>query len=373
MSGLSQLPQFPSPIAPPPLNIPASDHIVRLSIIDTTTRMSQLNVSLLFGSAIKGQEQLSIPAYGFLIENESGTKVVYDLGVSKKWESTSPVMVEFVRQLGWNVTVTKDVSDILVDHDVDLDSIDTIIWSHPHWDHTGDPSLFPSTTSLTVGPGFKSAMLPGYPTNPNSSILESAYKDRELIEISFDQSPEFRIGRFRALDYFGEGSFYLLDCPGHAVGHICGLARTTPNTFVFLGGDTCYYPGQMRPTEYLPLPEWIIPNPFPGKVKGIAFPGSIILDIHPQHSAVKPFYNLSNQTASDPLEAQKSLDKLSHFDCYENILTIVAHDATLLDVVDFFPNTLNDWKAKGYREKVLWKFLGDFREAVDEQSNLTDP
>ncbi|KAG8710777.1 hypothetical protein FRC11_004142 [Ceratobasidium sp. 423] len=362
--------QFPSPVTPPPLNIPTSDHVVKLSIIDTTTRMNALGSSMFFEPAIKGHEHLSAPAYGFLIENESGTKILFDMGVPQKWENTAPVMVDLIRKLDWDISVTKNVSDILVEHGIALDSISTIIWSHFHWDHTGDPSLFPPTTSLTVGPGFKTAMLPGYPTNPDSPILESAYKDRELVEIAFDQSPELHIGQFRALDYFGDGSFYLLDSPGHAVGHICGLARTTPDTFVFLGGDICHHSGEMRPTEYLPLPESITPNPFPGKVKGIACPGSVLLELHPKHSATEPFYRISSQGASsDPPEAQKSLDKSMDFDCYENVFTIIAHDAELLDVVDFFPKTLNDWKARGYREKGLWKFVGDFREAVGEQVN----
>ncbi|CAE6438746.1 unnamed protein product [Rhizoctonia solani] len=358
--------QFRSSVLPP-LSIPASDHVVRLSIIDTTTRMKGLASSMFFEPALKGHEYLSAPAYGFLIENEAGIKILFDMGIPQKWKDTAPTMVDLVRNLGWDISVTKNVSDILVEHGIALDSISTIIWSHHHWDHTGDPSIFPTTTSLTVGPGFKAAMLPGYPTNPNSPILESAYKGRELIEVAFDQSPELRIGQFRAFDYFGDGSFYLLDSPGHAIGHICGLARTTPDTFVLLGGDICHHSGQLRPTEYLPLPKSITPNPFPGKVKGIACPGSVLLNLHPKHTATEPFYLVSSGGVSvEPAVAQKSLDKLTGFDCYEDIFTIIAHDATLLDVVDFFPKSLNDWKVRGYREKSLWKFAGDFRDAIKE-------
>ncbi|KEP51858.1 N-acyl homoserine lactonase AttM [Rhizoctonia solani 123E] len=283
--------------------------------------MNGLPSSLFLEPAIKGHNHLSTPtpAYSFLIENESDTKVLFDLGIPQKWEDTAPSMVNIVRHFGWDISVTKNVSDILVEHGVALQSISSIIWSHYHWDHTGDPSLFPSTTSLTVGPGFKANMLPGYPADPNSPILESAYKDRELVEVSFDQHPELRIGQFRALDYFGDGSFYLLDSPGHAVGHICGLARTTPDTFVFLGGDICHHSGQMRPSEYLPLPESVSPNPFPGKVKGIVCPGSVLLNVHPKHSATKPFYSISSGDPNTNLpEAQKSLDKLMDFDCYDN-------------------------------------------------------
>ena len=93
-------------------------------------------------------------------------------------------------------------------------------------------------------------------------------------EIAFDDG--LRIGDFGAYDFFGDGSFYLLDTPGvsslysdpnvegcpltavqHAQGHISGLARTTEDTFVFMGGDICHYGGAYRPTEYAPLPSEI--------------------------------------------------------------------------------------------------------------------
>jgi hypothetical protein len=244
-----------------------------------------------------------------------------------------------------------------------LESISSIIWSHYHWDHTGDPSLFPPTTSLTVGPGFTKGITPGYPTNPNAHILESAYKGRELVEISFEDGPELLLGRFRAFDYFGDGSFYLIDSPGHAIGHICGLARTTPDTFVFMGGDICHHIGQLRPTKYLPFPEHISPNPF--KPQGIACPGSILLDIHPHQSATETFFKVAEGGYYDSApESQRTLGKLEEFDGHPNILTVIAHDPTLLDIIDFYPKSLNDWYARGYKQRGMWQFVRDFREAV---------
>ncbi|KAJ5515148.1 hypothetical protein N7463_004700 [Penicillium fimorum] len=87
----------------------------------------------------------------------------------------------------------------------------------------------------------KAGFLPGYPENPTSPVLASDFEGRELIEISFENGLE--IGGFRAHDYFGDGSFYLLDSPGHCAGHLSALARTTSssaeggNSFVFLGGE----------------------------------------------------------------------------------------------------------------------------------------
>ena len=62
-------------------------------------------------------------------------------------------------------------------------------------------------------------------------------------EIEFESA--FKIGKFNAFDYFGDGSFYLLDVPGHAIGHMCGLVRTTPTSFLLLGADSCHFAGTL--------------------------------------------------------------------------------------------------------------------------------
>jgi glyoxylase-like metal-dependent hydrolase (beta-lactamase superfamily II) len=174
------------------------------------------------------------------------------------------------------------VKTILEENAIDVDSIEGIIWSHWHWDHTGDPSPFPSSTDVIVGPGFKEAFLPGYPSNPDAVILESDYNGRELRELSFDNEAGIKIGNFNALDYFGDGSFYVIDAPGHAVGHLCALARVKGEDgmegFVFMGGDSCHHNGEFRPSVYSPLPESITPHPWE-KGEGKICPGSIFQSI----------------------------------------------------------------------------------------------
>lgn len=48
--------------------------------------------------------------------------------------------------------------------------------SHGHWDHVGDITVFPSTTELVVGPGFKEAFCPGYPTKPEVELPERYFE-----------------------------------------------------------------------------------------------------------------------------------------------------------------------------------------------------
>ncbi|KAM5442582.1 hypothetical protein MferCBS31731_002461 [Microsporum ferrugineum] len=71
------------------------------------------------------------------------------------------------------------------------------------------------------------------PGSDVASVLESDSSGLNIRreEISFDDGLE--IGRFRAMDFFGDGSFYLLYAPGHAEGRLCALARTT--------ADPCTY------------------------------------------------------------------------------------------------------------------------------------
>lgn len=266
--------------------------------------------------------------------------------------------------------------------------------SHHHWDHTGDPSTFPPSTDLIVGPGFKASFLPGYPDDPTAPVSQSAFEGRRLREISFAEESKLVLGRCDAVDFFGDGSFYLLDTPGHAVGHLCGLARTTAAssspeeekgeeeeaTFIFLGGDCAHHGGQFRPTPYLPLPETLSPSPLPRTMHhpgNNVCPGALFADIHrlrPSSSSsssscfTEPFFLAAESAAHDVAAARDSIAKMAEFDAHENILTILAHDHMMLDVVGgaTFPGArANGWKGWGWREKGLWRFLGDFGEAVE--------
>lgn len=61
----------------------------------------------------------------------------------------------------------------------------------------------------------------------------------------------------------------------------------------------------------------------------------------------------------DPPTAQKSVDGLEELDADENVFVCVAHDGGLLDVVDWFPSNLNDWKQSGWKARSQWGFLNE--------------
>lgn len=55
----------------------------------------------------------------------------------------------------------------------------------------------------------------------------------------------------------------------------------------------------------------------------------------------------------------KSVRSLIDFDADPNILVAIAHDPTSLEVFDFFPATMNDWRKKGWKEASHWGFLSE--------------
>ncbi|KAK5701106.1 hypothetical protein LTR17_022869 [Elasticomyces elasticus] len=356
-----------APKQPPPLNIPSSASTVKVSCIDSTARLDIPMAPFLQPDYV-GHDRLLGPCFSFLIEHPSKKPVLFDLAIRKDWDKL-PSYPKWV-ELKWNINVQKDVADVLRENSVDVDggAVDAIIWSHHHWDHVGNPQTFPGSTHLVVGPGFMGAHTPGYPTNKDATLLESDFEGRNVREIDFEkEGNDLKIGRFNALDYFGDGSFYLLDTPGHSVGHMCGLARTTtgPDTFIFMGGDASHHGGEFRPTEYLPLPKELDPPPPKRRGQSIC-PGHLLQDINPHGSATKPMYYVTSLLSHDKKIADWTIDGLGEFDAHENVLLLLAHDDAVVDPpqFDFYPKPLNDWHEKGVAKKVKWMFLGDLEEAA---------
>jgi glyoxylase-like metal-dependent hydrolase (beta-lactamase superfamily II) len=184
---------------------------------------------------------------------------------------------------------------------------------------------------------------------------------RTLREITFD-AQMLRIGQFGAIDYFDDGSFYLLDSPGHAIGHLCGLARTTvnPDTFILLGGDIAHYAGIFRPSVHLPLPSTIPLCPGPLHTVEAGFcPGAAWEELQSSRGR-KTTDSLFDPTFGyDVPLAMETIRKLQEVDCDEDVFVIIAHDGAVRDGVPHFPAALNQWKENGWARSLRWAFLKD--------------
>lgn len=196
------------------------------------------------------------------------------------------------------------------------------------------------------------------------SVL-TLFRGRPLREIDFEgQGSTLKIGPFRAFDFFGDGSYYLLDTPGHAQGHLGGLARTSSgngskDTFIFMGGDLCHHGGEMRPSQYLPIPDQL-PSYLRASKSGAAFRD---LNVKRGRGADGSFFDPMLNT--DEKLAIQTLRDAEVLDAQDNVWFVFAHDTAVMDAqVDLYPKTANAWKDKGWKERTHWAFLEDFTKAV---------
>lgn len=371
-----------APKLPPKLNIPTGGTAVTVSAIDSTLWLSGVPTEYFYDPPIPGFGRVRTGCWSLLVEHPSGRNLVYDLGMRKDWWNCSPAIgIKEYMENGTleSLDVKKNVSEVLTEGGMDLRSIEGVIWSHFHFDHTGDVSTFPKSTKLIMGEGGKDAFMPGYPTDPEAQTLDSDFEGRQVVEVDFSKS-KLKIGGFRAYDYFGDGSFYLLDSPGHAIAHVNALARTQvdPPEFVHMCGDSAHHCGEIRPTVYMPLPDEIEPSPVPHTHAGVC-PGGIFSKVSRNGSREDHILELIDPGVGtykkqkyaliyDNEKLKETVREVEGFDANEDVLTVLAHDWTLKGLIDEWPKHLNGWSQKGWKKDSKWKFLEDFNHAVVEGS-----
>ncbi|TPX13509.1 uncharacterized protein E0L32_005980 [Thyridium curvatum] len=341
--------------------IPASNSTVSVSIIDTTSWAYKIPCRDLFYPRFAGLDTFDICSYAFLITHNN-RHVLFDLGIKKDWEELVPDTVARLKRSGTSVVVEKELVDILRDGGTDLNDIDAVV--HIHWDHTGNLASFPPSTDLVVGPGIVDRFMPGWPTVADSHFRESDVLGRKITGLE-NQRFTIDIGGLRGYDYFGDGSFYLLNAPGHSLGHINALARTSadPDTYIFLAADSVHLAGEVRPTHSLPLPDEIdVPNIVPRPC-----PAEHLLQIHPRASRMLQFLGLDRCFPEDLDAAEKTIESIEKFDADERVLVVWAHDVTMYKTLEYYPAIANGWKAKGWKGTGRWAFLSDLQKIANEQ------
>lgn len=216
-------------------------------------------------------------------------------------------------------------------------------------------TTFPASTELVVGPGFKDKWWPGFPAKAEAPVREEDLAGRQVREINFDDG--LKVGPFPAHDFFGDGSFYLLDAPGHFLAHIAGIARTStgagPDTFVMMGGDLAHHSGELRPSPYTKIPQSL-----PQGVSKRCGAWFSEMNLRRGRKTDEAFIEPSLAWDREPM--MQTIRWAQAADAQDNVWLVFAHDTSLFGSVDFFPLPANAWKEKGWKEKVEWKFLGDF-------------
>ncbi|KAJ6488464.1 hypothetical protein C8R47DRAFT_1046454 [Mycena vitilis] len=306
-------------------------------------------------------ETIQIPLHAFLVEHTASKKrFMFDLGMRNDPLNLPPKGSDLFRSGVYSVDPFKDIAELLEEGGIPLQSIETVFWSHAHFDHVSNMAKFPNTTSLVIGPGTNTSL---YPEFPDSTLQASDFAGRHVTVLNFDHT-NLTFSGLPAVDYFGDGSFYLLDTPGHLGGHITALARVTPSTFVVLGGDSGHHPAQLRPRpefqRHYPCPAHLLAQA-KSTVSTDYFwsPGSDpgAFDVLSRAEPLLSTPDLPNTADFDPVASRVTLDKIAEFDSDTDFLVLLAHDQSLVETLPYFPASLNAWKGNRLKEQSVWGFL----------------
>jgi glyoxylase-like metal-dependent hydrolase (beta-lactamase superfamily II) len=207
------------------------------------------NIHLPLWMFVKGAEKGEIqpcPSMSWLLTHPpTGTNIVFDLGLPKDVSCLTPAVQERLRTLV-TIEVKEDVFAGLAAFGVDAQKeVDTVIFSHLHYDHIGDPKGFGQSCKFIVGPGALS-LLEGansYPSDPHAHFDSNLLPRQRTQELPSESDSAFwqALGPFSsAHDYFKDGSLFVVNAPGHLPGHINLLVRLEADKWIYLAGDSCH-------------------------------------------------------------------------------------------------------------------------------------
>jgi hypothetical protein len=132
-----------------------------------------------------------------------------------------------------------------------------------------------------------------------------------------------------------------------------------------MGGDLGHHASQWRPNSLTPLPKELTPSPFgPDSTLNIrrnVCPCTHFMEYMGQDvkAESEPLCSIRSGLPYDVDMARKALKSVEKFDADENIMLIMAHDWTLLDVMQFWPEAANQWQESHWKERGRWEFLKD--------------
>ncbi|PVI02246.1 Metallo-hydrolase/oxidoreductase [Periconia macrospinosa] len=223
--------------------LPRTDAYVELALLDGGSFIAESR------KIHAGVENTTFRMYNwaFYIRNR-GRHVLWDLGLDDGHSCYTPWVSEHILREINHVGPRKSLTMQLHERGVAPEDIDTVLFSHAHFDHARPISpTFPNATAF-FGAGTKAYCAPGHLSSPASQWDGRFFdpnlateKCEEILSSAGDEGRWIPFGPFdKALDYFGDGSFWIIQAPGHMPGNLCAAARLEGGQWVLLGSDCCH-------------------------------------------------------------------------------------------------------------------------------------
>lgn len=192
-----------------------------------------LNLKHPLCSEMKNKE-IQVPIFAYLLHHKKYGYFLIDSGCSSSYVDNDygnmkGCLLPFV--MPKTELTASDAIENQLSKD-ELNNINAVFITHLHMDHTSGLSALPENTTYIAGKGEKSYSI--------KWILEANHfkKNDTIYLLDFDKqtTKTFPIGK--AIDIFGDQTFWAISTPGHSKGHISYLINQKDGP-VLIAGDAC--------------------------------------------------------------------------------------------------------------------------------------
>lgn len=183
-------------------------------------------------------EVREFPSGVFLFDGADGRRVLFDTGYATGEWRTGWRGAAYRRLLPPKVGADDDIARQLTRDGVDPASVTHVVLSHLHPDHIGGVSRFPGATFVMTAGQQQSLAALRLRAGILTGLLPPWFDEAKKIVLSGGAFHMTDIGGvpLRAADLFGDGSYLVVDLPGHAEGHVGALVDGR----VLLAGDAAW-------------------------------------------------------------------------------------------------------------------------------------
>lgn len=189
------------------------------------------------------------PSGVFLFDGAEGRRVLFDTGYATGQWRTGWRGAAYRRLLPPKVSPVDDIGRQLAADGVDPASVTHVVLSHLHPDHIGGIPHFPDAIFVLTAGQHRSLASPRLRDGILTGLLPSWWQHARKIVLQGGAFRATEVGgvSLRAADLFSDGSYLVIDLPGHADGHIGALVDGN----VLLAGDAAWGHDLLGMTDHL--------------------------------------------------------------------------------------------------------------------------
>ncbi|KAH7061620.1 beta-lactamase-like protein [Paraphoma chrysanthemicola] len=224
--------------------------------------------------------------------------LLWDLGLDEDRDNYTPWVNKYMLDGVNHVGPKRSLVQQLEGRGVRAGDIDTVLFSHAHWDHCRPiRHVFPQATAR-FGPGTRDACSPGHLRDPELQ-WDGRYFDPQRSTERWEElsGPWQQFGPFeKAMDFFGDGSFWVVQAPGHMPGNCLAMARVKTGHWVCLGSDCCHSRELLDGTS---------------DIAEFCMPGAGKMSLH-----------------ADMAAARSTISKIRALESVHGVRTVLAHDVS---------------------------------------------